>query len=504
VLITEQPSGSQLNPPAEPQWTDRKFIRDVLFANLPAPFLRLRSYAWLVVFSRTTGLAGVGAWALFDTTLSLATTIGTLLLGHAMMRFSSGERDQREASTALASVLVAVTVACSVVGLLIAIFGTSLSRAFFHGSEGRQLAMVIAVVLVFDGVFEEIKGFHRARRANRDVARLVLARTIPEGLLTVAAAVAFHKIAAVAWTYCVCAMIAAALALAHLFRSGAVRLVMPSLAMLRHYLGYSAPLLPGVIVTVGTMRADRYILAHFCTLETVGIYTICVAIAAVNTVVLSPISDVLFPELADLYDRGDREAFNARFGGVQKFAFGITGVVALICIVFPAEAIRLATSVRHPTDLFTLRLLGLQGICVALSFLYGLILSIRLQVWGKTSIAIVAGLLLVGLDVILVPRFGMAGAALAQLLAAGLALSLTLAPTWDIFRQSFQLWWLPRVAAAIIVIALLATASASNELTFLSAGLRIMMGCGGYLTVLVLTGYVGYADLKNVWEAFAR
>src|ERR1700677_3411726 len=163
----EQPSASQLNSPAEAKWTDRMFMRDVLFANIPAPFLRLRSYAWLVVFSRTTGLAGVGAWALFDTTLSLATAIGTLLLGHAIMRFSSGERDQREASTALATVLVAVTAACGLLGLLITIFGNSLSRALFHRSEGRQLLTVIAAVLVFDAVFEEIKGFHRARRSNR-------------------------------------------------------------------------------------------------------------------------------------------------------------------------------------------------------------------------------------------------------------------------------------------------------------------------------------------------
>jgi O-antigen/teichoic acid export membrane protein len=335
------------------------------------------------------------------------------------------------------------------------------------------------------------------------VAGLVLARTIPEGLLTVAAAIAFHKIVAVAWTYCICAIIAATLALAHLFRSKAVRPVLPSLALLQRYLGYSAPLLPGVVSAVAAMRADRYIIAHFCSLDTLGIYTICAAIAAINMVVLLPIGDVLFPELADLYDRGAWEAFHARFGGVQKFVFGVSGVVALISIVFPAEAIRLATSVRHPTGLFALRLLGLQGVLAAISFLYGLILSIRLQVWGKTSIALVAGALLVGLDLVLVPRFGLAGAALAQVIAAGVALSLTLAPTWDIFRQTFNLYWLPRVAMAFGVVALLAKTFSTGDLTFMSAGFRIVAGCSGYLALLILTGYVSYADLGSLHEALA-
>ena len=500
MRLIERPTGSQLERSAELNWTDRKFTRDVLFANVPAPFLRLRSYAWLVVFSRTTGLAGVGAWALFDTTLALVTTIGTLLLGHAMMRFSSGQRGQGEASSALATVLSAVTAACSVLAILIEIFGSSLSRALFHRSEGRQLLTVIAAVLVFDAVFEEIKGFHRARRANRVVAGLVLARTIPEGVLTVAAAIAFQRIVAVAWTYCLCAILAATLGLTHLFLSKAVRPVMPSLAVLRQYLGYSAPLLPGVVATVAAMRADRYIIAHFCTLQAVGIYTICAAIAAINLIVLFPISDVLFPELADLYDRGAWAAFHARFGGVQKFVLGVTGGVALVCIVFPAEAIRLATSVGHPPGLLTLRLLGLQGILAAIAFLYGLILSIRLQVWGKTSIALITGILLVGLDLILVPRFGLPGAALAQAIAASLALSLTLAPTWDIFRQTFNLCWLPRVAIAFAAVALPAASSTPNNLTFVSAGLRIIMGCAAYLILLFITGYLRYADLRSVRE----
>lgn len=477
-------------------------MRDVVFANIPAPFLRLRSYAWLVVFSRTTGLAGVGAWALFDTTLSLATALGTILLGHAMMRFSSGKQNQREASTALASVLAAVTAACSVLGLLILIFGTSLSRALFHHSEGRQLLTVIASVLVFDAVFEEIKGFHRARRANRIVAGLVLARTIPEGLLTIAAAIAFHKIVAVAWTYYICAIVAATLGLVHLYRSKVVCPVLPSLAVLRQYLGYSAPLLPGVVVTVAATRADRYVIAHFCTLEAVGIYTVCAAIAAINMIALLPIGDVLFPELADLYDRRAWGAFHARFGGVQKFVLGLAGGVAIVCIVFPGEALRLATPMRHPGGLLTLRLLGLQGILAALSYLYGLILSIRLQVWSKSSIALITGTLLIGLDIFLVQRFGLPGAALAQVIVAALALSLTLAPAWGIFRQSFNLCWLPRVAIAFAGVALIAMVSAPGELTFVSAGLRIMMGCGGYLVLLVLTGYVGYADLIYLREAF--
>jgi O-antigen/teichoic acid export membrane protein len=491
-----------LNGVGETEWTDRRFIRDVLFANLPAPFLRLRSYIWLVVFSRTVGLSGVGAWALFDTTLSLATTGGTMLLGHAMMRFASGERDRRETSIAIATVLLAVTAACSVISLFLLIFGGSLSDAIFHRPVGRQLLLVIAAVLIFDAVFEEIKGFYRARRENRVVAGMVLTRALPEGLLMVAAAFAFRSIVAVAWTYCACAMIAAMLALACLIRSKAVRQALPSVAVLRQYLGYSVPLLPGVLSTVASMRADRYIIGYFCNLETIGIYAVCTAIAAINMAVLAPISDVLLPELADLHDRFARDALCRRFAGVQKAVLGFAGGVALICLVFPSEAMRFATSVAHPAGPHTLRLLGLQGIITAIAFLYGLLLSIRLRVWIKSLIALATGVLVVGLDLFLIPRFGLPGAALAQVIAAGVALCLTLIPTWDMFKESFDKPWLIRLGIAFGSVAAIGLFSTPDKLTAINAALRLGAGLSGYFVMLIVAGYISHGDLQSLRENF--
>jgi O-antigen/teichoic acid export membrane protein len=457
---------------------------------------------WLVVFSRTIGLDGVGAWALFDTTLSLSTTGGTMLLGHAMMRFTSGERDRRDTSSAIVTVLLTVTAACSVISLLLLIFSGSLSGAIFHRTAGRQLLLVVAVVLIFDAVFEEIKGFYRARRENRVVAGMVLARALPEGLLMVAAAFAFESIVAIAWTYCACTVIAAMLALECLIRSKAFRPALPSIAVLRQYLGFSIPLLPGVLATVASMRADRYIIGYFCNLEAVGIYAVCTAIAAINMIVLAPISDVLFPELADLHDRSAKDAFCRRFAGVQKVVLGLAGGVALICLAFPSEAMRLATSVAHPAGPHTLRLLGLQGIITAIAFLYGLLLSIRLQVWTKTVIALGSGALIVALDWFLVPRFGLPGAALAQVITSGLALCLTLIPTWDMFRESFDRPWLMRLGIAFGLVAASGLFWTSDKLTTVSAALRLAAGLGGYFIMLLVTGYISLRDLQSLRSSF--
>src|SRR5229473_2268897 len=96
--VTEQtPTAGQAGSPNGGfRWTSRRFIRDLAFANLPGPFQRLRAYLWLLVFSYSMGMAGVGAWSLFETILAMATAVATLLQGNAMMRFLSGERTREE------------------------------------------------------------------------------------------------------------------------------------------------------------------------------------------------------------------------------------------------------------------------------------------------------------------------------------------------------------------------------------------------------------------------
>src|SRR5947209_8193480 len=83
----------------------KKFVRDTLFAHLPLPFLKLRTYLWLVAFAHCLGVAGYGVWSLFSITLSMAVGVASLNLGSAMMRFLGGERSAEELSAAWSTVL---------------------------------------------------------------------------------------------------------------------------------------------------------------------------------------------------------------------------------------------------------------------------------------------------------------------------------------------------------------------------------------------------------------
>ncbi|MGH9732074.1 MAG: hypothetical protein ACRD4A_10255, partial [Candidatus Acidiferrales bacterium] len=47
------------------QSAGRKFVRDIVFSNVPIPFQKARTYLWLVVLTRALGPEGFGVWSLF-------------------------------------------------------------------------------------------------------------------------------------------------------------------------------------------------------------------------------------------------------------------------------------------------------------------------------------------------------------------------------------------------------------------------------------------------------
>jgi O-antigen/teichoic acid export membrane protein len=482
-------------------WTSHKFIRDVLFANLPGPFQRLRACIWLVVFSYSMGMAAVGAWALFDMTLTLSISLATLLLGHAMMRFLSGTRSPQEASAGFSSVLGMVVVSGLVVGGGVAILAGPLARPIFHGGDGRSLMLIVAAALVFECVYEESRGFLRSRRENRNLAVVTLARLLPETAVTVGVALVARSIVSTAFAYLVCAILAAGGAVLFVKNEAGLRLMMPERAILKRYLSFSLPLMPGTMASVAAARLDRYVLAYFLSLREVGTYSICFTVAGLAPALVAPIGDVLFPELSDLYETARWDAFYARFAGVQKFILAVVlGAVALL-LAFPREALRLVTPAAYAEGASTLALLGIRGVfMVALTF-YGMLLSLRLKVWCWTAIYAAMGAVVVLLDLLLVPWAGIRGAAVSQLVATALGAIAVITIEWEACRRSFASVWLVPTGAAFGAVCLPAWLMRAGELTLARSVLRLFLGGGVYLAALFLTGYFGREDLRPFRDA---
>lgn len=479
----------------------RKFVRDIVFSNVPIPFQKLRTYLWLVILTRALGPEGFGVWSLFLVTLSSAMTISTLNCGSSMMRFLSGERERSEVNRAFTTVLAMVGGASILLAALFICVSGEMSAVIFKSSRGRGIVLLLAEALIFDSLFEELKNLLRARRLNRAWAYLCLARLIPETLAIICIAWWLTSVAAAGATYLAVSICGVGGGMFYLAIRHGFRFTSPSRKVLSKYTLYGLPLLPGVLASTVSLGADKYLVSYYLGLKQVGIYSACFAVSALVFFLTGPINDVLFPELSALHDMQHGESFRRRFAGVQKFVLGFAVGAAALLAAFPHETLRLIAPSNFESGSTALAILGVQGIFMAMVLLYVVILNVRMRVWSSTIFWVLSGVAIVLVDIALLPRLGIAGAAISQLIVTAAGAFILIGMHWKLFRETFQPAWLLQTGATFAGVYAMAILWRSGASGIAGEVLRIGCGAGVFLLGLVATQYVTWNELRVVKHA---
>ena len=476
--------------------TTGKFVHDVFFSNLPIPFLKFRTYLWLMTFSRALGVSGFGEWSILMVTLGLATGLSSLNLGSAMMRFLCGERTAEEVNRAWTTVLLTVLATSGVVAVGLSLLWRTIAVSLVPQSVLLAPGLLLGLALCTDLIYEEERSLLRARRRNRLWAGLTLGRAFPETALTIGVAWATHNVVVVMATYCCCSALAALSGWLYLRRVIQLQLLWPSWTILRIYGGYGMGLMPGALASLLAINGDRYLVAHYLDLRRVGIYSIVVAISGLVGFLVGPINDVLVPELSVLYDRKQWDLFYSRLRGIQKFVWGFSAGMAALLAVYPAEVIRLFASRDCTEGWVALSVMGLQGALMAIVILQIVVLNVQLRVlWSSGFWSGMAAITLL-CDLVLVPRLGITGAALGQCIAALSALSVLLVVNRDTVRRTFSATWLGQVIASAALVYATVLVTGRSAPGPVQAFMRLAGGSAAFVVGLLATGYFRLSDFK--------
>jgi O-antigen/teichoic acid export membrane protein len=485
------------------QAATHKFIRDVVFSNLPVPFQKLRTYLWLLVLTRALGPSGFGAWSLFLVTLSTATTVSTMNCGSSLMRFLSGPRTRQEVNQAFSTVLAMVAGASLIIAGTSAAFAQRVAAATFGSARANELVILLGVALLFDSLFEEMKNLLRARRLNESWAYFCFARLLPETGVVMSIALLLRSVSAAAWAYAVVSLCSAMGGFAYLRVRRDIHVVYPNIHLFSKYARYGLPLLPGVLASAISLGADKYVVGYYLGLKQVGIYSACFALSALVFFLTGPINDVLFPELSALYDAEQWPVFQQRFRAVQKFVFGFACGAAAILALFPRDILAVVAPPDFATGAATLAILGVQGIFMALVLLYVVILNTHLRVWSTTSFWVLSGGAIILLDIVLIPPMGIAGAAVSQLIVTAVGALVLVLMHWGLFRKTFKVAWLAQTGFASLVVWVLAFTFKGHSRSPISALFQIGTGALAFVISLFATGYLSIRNLAELSRRIA-
>jgi stage V sporulation protein B len=182
-------------------------------------------------------------------------------------------------------------------------------------------------------------------------------------------------------------------------------------------LRYSFPLLIFHILTYLTLYLDSLVVAHFRSSAEMGLYSVCIRLIIVTSFILPAISHIFGPMISELHHRNEFARLSEYFKLVTLWGVELYIPVVLVFVIATNSILGFfGGEFRAAAPCLFILVIG--QLVNNITGPVGLVLNIagmtRLQSWNAAAVVAVQAVL----SVLLVPRFGLLGAALANGVAA--------------------------------------------------------------------------------------
>lgn len=181
--------------------------------------------------------------------------------------------------------------------------------------------------------------------------------------------------------------------------------------LLKRLFGYGLPLTGGIVATSLLASADTLILTYFRTLTEVGFYQVALPIVALLRYLGKSVSTIILPISSEL-SVARKPELSATIPHVQRLITVIIVPLALSVVVFAAPAIQFLFGTQYLPAAPALQILGISAIFITIAVVNNNVLLGIGDVTSQAFAYILGATITVLLDLVLVPSFGIEGAAI--------------------------------------------------------------------------------------------
>ncbi len=377
-----------------------------------------------VLVVRYLSRADYGAWAYALSLVVLLQTIAPLGLHRAVNRFVPLYHEERDYGRMFGTVALAFGAVILVGSLAISTFYLFPSHlSHWMGIAEKPFDLLLVLILV--APLEAMDGLLTSLFASFGRPQSIFFRKYVLGpalrFAAVAILIGIHSgVRFLAWGYLGASLVGIAIYLVLLVRTWEEEGLLAKLRLselkvpLKDLFSYTLPLMTSEIRTTVNLSASTLILGYYWSVTEVGIFRVVLPIAtAVTTVFLQTFTMLYTPALARLFARQDHESANDLYWRTTCWLAVLSFPVfaAAFCLARPLTVLVYGHRYEPAAIILTLLIAGTY-FDAALGFN-----KLTLQIMGKTQLVMFANLgsavVNLFLSLILIPRFGARGAAVA-------------------------------------------------------------------------------------------
>jgi stage V sporulation protein B len=262
----------------------------------------------------------------------------------------------------------------------------------------------------------------------------------------------------------------------------------------------------GFFVTIGgvsgmvLLYTDTLILTYFRTLKEVGIYNVVVPTVMLLNFFGVSIIQVIYPMFSELSSINDKVNMQNLLSAVYKYLFIILIPVSFIMLSFPGLILKTLFGEQYISGALALQILVIGLLFLTMYTINSGIFDALNRPEIASKILLLGALLNFGLNLVVIPAFGIAGAALTSTLSYLVIFLISSFKIRDFVNVKIPwLSWLKIVFSGgifILIIAFLKKLLTLNPLV--EAGISIFIAGLAYLSLIYLFKIVSVQEIKEI------
>lgn len=260
-------------------------------------------------------------------------------------------------------------------------------------------------------------------------------------------------------------------------------------------------------------QSDGITVGFFRNAREVGIYAIAMALVGFVPVVLQSVNQIFSPTIADLHARGEYALLSRLFQTLTKWILGLTLPLAAVMVIFARPMMSIfGSAFQIGWPILIIGTIGQLVNCGAGSVGYLLLMSGQQN--RLVRIQIVMAILMVLLNVLFVPRWGINGA------AAATAIVTAVSNVWSVFEVRRRLGLfpynlgylrlLPPLAGTMIILLVVRAVFPMLRPEWLVIGVSLALGYAAFVGIAVAVGLdaddqlIAHAMRSRIGNLFER
>ena len=362
----------------------------------------------------TSALGAISLLLAIASLMNVAFSFGFPAAATHFISFHLGTGDHNETRSVARKILV-ISVVLSLVSLAFTLVTARwFAILFFHNPYDTPLIEAASFYIAIGVLFGVLHGSALGFQMFRADAIIYLSSASLSYIIGLVLLLVFHGIIYLIIGLTLSYMYGSAFYIFYIFIRKPKGRITSSKTSLPLILSYSWPVMLSGLIGYGSSYVDRFVVAYYLNLSTLGIYSFILLVFSSLSFLSGPITNVLVPKLSEYFSTDDSDKMTNGMNLSSIVTILIYSPIAMgLAAVAPVALMLLARQIYASGYVALVILLGTSSFFVLSGVLSSVIYAIR-----KTRVYVVTTTLTlasnVALSFLLIPRFGMMGAAVAN------------------------------------------------------------------------------------------